>query len=205
MNFTLEGLTVLIFLAPGFLSTVVLNSVIVRAQKDAVSKVFEALSFSLLVFLPVWLFDPTFRIVALASDGNLSVQPWKLLLVLVCAIVAPLLLGFSITKDFHMRKLREYGITNQTARESIWYDVFTDQGTRYVVANLTDGRRVYGWPMYFSNTPTDGMLYLHAPSWINENGDYQSADRHGILLKGDIIQSIEFLPDDFGDELEAER
>ncbi|MEX2015466.1 MAG: DUF6338 family protein [Candidatus Hydrogenedentales bacterium] len=192
MNFTLEGLTVLIFLAPGFLSTVVLNSLIVRAQKDPVSKVFEALAFSLIVFLPVWLITPDFQIVSLTADNELSVEPWRLMAVFALAILAPLVIGISITKDFHMRHLRRLGITNQTARETIWYDVFTDQAKRYVVANLSDGRRICGWPMYFSNSPAEGMLYLYAPSWIDANGNYQDMERHGILLKGDIIESVEF-------------
>ena len=92
-----------------------------------------------------------------------------------------------------MRLLRRLKVTNKTARDTVWLDVFTDQ-KRYLIVNLSDGRRVFGWPMYFSDTPKEGNLYLYDPSWITENGDYIDLDIHGLfLVKADNIDSIEFL------------
>ena len=65
-------------------------------------------------------------------------------------------------------------------------DVFTEQ-KRYVIVNLADGRRVFGWPMYYSNNPEEGCLYLY-DAWINDEGKYIDLRIHGLFLADRIHQ-----------------
>ena len=199
MNISYETLTVFVFLVPGFLSSIILNSVVVRREKDNLSKILEALVFSFLIYSitsmvvgesPVLLQE---SIETDATKYSIHYQPSPLIFAVALAILLPLIFGASVTHDFHMRMLRKLRITTKTARDNVWLDVFTDQ-KRYVIVNLTDGRRLFGWPMYYSNGGEEGkLLYLYNPSWIDEEGKYIDPDMHGIfLVQKEYIQSIEF-------------
>ena len=199
MNITAETLTIFAFLIPGFISSLILNAVVVRKDKDNFSKLIEALVFSFLIYVVVSPFT-THSPVLLDSIriDKAAIYPlqynWRVAVpTVILSILLPLFLGFLITKDLHMKLLRRLRVTNKTARDTVWLDVFTDQ-KRYLIVNLSDGRRVFGWPMYFSNTPEKKNIYLYNPSWITEDGDYIDLDIHGLfLVKADNIDSIEFL------------
>ena len=114
------------------------------------------------------------------------------------AVFFALVVGASITHDFHMRILRWMRLTYRTARDSTWIDIFIDQ-RRYVEVAFTDGRRLFGWPLYYSNHPDEGLLYLYDAAWIDGDGKYVDLDAHGILLtKKDDIESIVFTNLKFG-------
>ena len=88
-------------------------------------------------------------------------------------------------------------LTHRTARDNTWIDIFFDQ-RRYVEVTLTDGRRLFGWPLYYSSHPEEGLLYLQDPAWI-DNGEYVDLNAHGILLTSkDRIESIVFTQLEFG-------
>ena len=94
--------------------------------------------------------------------------------------------------------LRWMRLTHRTARDNTWIDIFVDQ-RRYVEVTFTDGRRLFGWPHYYSNHPEEGLLYLYDPAWIDGNGNYIDLDAHGIqLTKRDGIESIVFTNLEFG-------
>jgi len=200
MNVTFETLAVLAILLPGFLASAILNAVIVRKPLDAFSRLLEALAFSAAIYsVPV--------VVVFVGGTNLGVFQsgissgdypagvgYFALAVLLLTIAIPILAGASITHDVHMRLLRKLKITDKTARETVWFDVFTDISDRYVVVNLRDGRRLLGWPQYYANTPEEGTIYLFDPYWINNNrGQNISLGRHGILISKEMIEMIEFV------------
>ncbi len=98
-----------------------------------------------------------------------------------------------------MKFLRLIGVTRKTARDTVWLDVFTDK-VKNVIINQKDGRRIYGWPEYYSNTPENGMIYLANPAWV-DNGEYIDLDIDGIfLIAKDNIESIEFMNKDINTE-----
>lgn len=198
MEITLEALALLIFLLPGFVSSSLLDHVLVRKPKDNFGKIIEALVFSFIIYvLVVGLVGvPAFEIPANAADvpslATSLINQSFIWLALVVSLVLPLVLGFLSATDIHMRFLRLVRVTNKTARETTWLDVFADQ-KRYVIVNLTGQRRVFGWPMYFSNDRDEGLLYLHDPAWVNEDGTYTALDTHGLfLVEPGSIESIEF-------------
>ena len=198
MNVTLEALNILLLLLPGFLSSIVLNMLVVRKLQDNFAKVVEALVLSFLIYgctagiMELQPFSaPEVRSSTVAAAGT-QVNPRFLIYTLVVSVALPLVLSLLSTNDLHMRALRRLRITGKTARATTWLDVFTDQ-KRYVIVNLSGGRRVFGWPMYYSNDPDEGLLYLFDPAWISEDGSYSALDIHGLfLVEKDSIESIEF-------------
>ena len=204
MRLATETLVLFFLLMPGFVSSAVLNTIVVRQTKGRVGYVIEALVFSFLIYacLAPFFGESPVNVGLTTVDGGATYRPPADPAFLICslglAVVFALIVGASITHDFHMRILRWMRITHRTARDNTWIDIFSDQ-RRYVEVTLTDGRRLFGWPLYYSNRHEEGLLYLYDPAWINDDGKYVDLAAHGILLtKKDGIESIVFTELDFG-------
>jgi hypothetical protein len=201
MEITYEALTIFLLLIPGFLSSAILNAIVVRKRSEGFSAIIEALVFTFLIYVVVALVynrAPVSVTITETSDGKnyaLNLMPGVLALTFALSVSIPLLLGVLVTHDLHMKVLRAIKITHKTARENAWLDVFIDNN-RFVIVNLSDGRRVSGWPMYYSDDPSERMLYLKDPAWVVDKdgkSDYIDMDIDGIfLVKQDLIMSIEF-------------
>ena len=194
MSITSEALAVLLLLMPGFLASVVLNSVVVRQTKDRVGGIIEALVFSFVIYAILTPFgrSPVHLDVTNAGTYRPIVAPELLLDAMVLSVGLALLIGTLITNDSHMKLLRRLKMTASTARINTWLDIFIDQ-RRYVVVTFTDGRRLFGWPEYYSNDTAEGLLYISDPAWIGDDDEYTDLDVHGILLTNkNCIESIVF-------------
>lgn len=198
MDASIEALTIFIFLIPGFVSSLLLNTVIVRKEKDTLSKIIEALVFSLIIYACVTAISgesPVFLNVTENDDKTktyfITFNASFLIPLIAISVLLSMILGLLSTTDVHMKILRKLRITDKTARETVWLDVFTEQ-KRYVIVNLSDGRRVFGWPMYYSNEQEDGFLYLYNAAWV-QGSSYIDLNIHGLfLVKKGNIDSIEF-------------
>lgn len=217
MNLSNESFQIILFLVPGFLSSALLSLLVVRRKPDNLERIFESLIFSLIILLMArlsqygWTYITSIVLPAyghavtgsslpslqLGSDMRslstylLSDSP-PILLTVFFSVLLPIIFSYSITHDVHMRWLRSLNITNKTARESVWFDTFTDLNNRIVIVNFKDGRRVIGWPQYYSNTPDEGVVYLYNHSWIDGHGDFTPGGGHGILVSRDATESLEF-------------
>ena len=194
MNLTTETLVVFLLLMPGFLSSAVLNALVVRRAKDRAGNIIEALVFSFLIYAILAPFGRSPVELEVAGTGiyRPTVAPEFLLYAMTLAVGLALLIGYSITNDSHMKLLRKLRITASTARINTWLDILIDQ-RRYVVVTFTDGRRLFGWPEYYSNDTTEGLLYISDPAWIEDDGNYSDLDVHGILITNkDKMESIMF-------------
>ncbi len=151
-------------------------------SRGHVGHVIEALVFSFLIYAclaPFFGGSPVNVEVTTVEDRTTyrpTADPAFLISAMGLAILFALVVGASITHDFHMRILRWMRITYRTARDSTWIDIFIDQ-RRYVEVAFTDGRRLFGWPLYYSNRPEEGLLYLYDAAWIDGDGKYRCA-RH---------------------------
>jgi len=198
--FSFEALQILVFLIPGFISTKILNGLIVREDDRELGKVTEALIFSLIIYTihaAISLGNP----ISIQHSGeslSFSYNSFSLFVLLGLSIVLPLVFGFCVTTDCHMRLARRFSLTRKTARNSVWHDIFCDKKT-HVIINFADGRRLYGWPEYYSNDPKHQYIYLCRPAWIlfnekTEKSSYVDLDINGILITPEQkIESIEFL------------
>lgn len=138
--------------------------------------VIESLVFSFLIYacLAPFFGGSPVSIEVTPAEGRTTYRPTVDPSFLTCAmglaVLFALAAGASITHDFHMRILRWMRLTHRTARDNTWIDIFIDQ-RRYVEVTLTDGRRLFGWPLYYSNQPEEGLLYLYDPAWIDDDDD----------------------------------
>ena len=193
MSISLDSLSLLVVLLPGFLSSIVLSHLVVRAKPDTPFRVVEALLFSLFyysVMSTIFDLQPSFGSTdagaALVENARFSLAAFPI------AVLLPMALSWLNVKNYHMKLLHKMGVTRRTARGTPWLDVFLDQ-ERYIVCNLSDGRRVFGWPEYYSEAKGEQLLYLRDPAWITNDGEYQDLNAHGLfLVKRDYVDSIVF-------------
>lgn len=202
MNITLETINILFFMIPGLCASFIIDTIIVRKDLTAISRIIEALIFTFLIYVFLS-FITNIELFATLKliDGEISLKFTDdkifLLSLIILTIVLPIIVGKVMFSDWHMRVLRTLKITDKTSRDTTWQDVLIEQ-KRNIVIHLRDERRIYGWPMYYSNLPENGFIYLWNPSWIDMENKYIECNTHGILIKSDDIYFVEFLLDQEG-------
>ena len=198
--YTFEALQILIFLIPGFISSTILNALVVRKKKGTLAKIVESLIFSLFIYTFYSLVVNKSPIALLDVGGltTFSYDGKAFLLLFGFSFIIPLILGFLTVKDYHMKFARFLKLSKRTSRGSVWFDVFYEQET-HIIINFSNGRRIFGWPMYYSDDPDYQYIYLDKPSWVvqdeqTKESKYIELDIEGILITPEQkIESIEFL------------
>ncbi len=179
---------------PGFLASRIVNAIAVRRAKSHLGEVIDALIFSFLIYATLYAVGCGVVVMSESANGSFpQVDSEHVWYALVLAVLFALAYGGSINHDLHMRVLRLMKIAVGTARVNPWIDVFTEQEGG-VVINYTDGRRLTGWPAFFSDDPKEGLIYLRSPAWVDDSGGYVRIEVDGILIvdRGKI-DSITFL------------
>jgi hypothetical protein len=129
MSVTTETLALFVLLLPGFVSSAILNAIVVRKSQSALENIVEALVFSFLIYA---LLSPFFggSPVKLHTEkiGEITVyrpdvDPVELLSAVGLSVILALLAGGSITNDLHMAVLRKLRFTARTARDNTWLDI----------------------------------------------------------------------------------
>ena len=202
MSLSIETLNVLLLFFPGLLASVVLKVVLKRPDVDATQRLIEAILFTIVITVTVAALSdaPLFARAITLADGTLGVAPgtWgAFALTTALAVLLPLPVAAVLSRDGHMKLARRLGVTLQTSRQSIWEEVFIEEGERFIVAHLTDGRRLQGFPMYWSPDPADGFVFLDRPAWIVWNeaearDEIVETGQYGTLLHRSDTQFIEF-------------
>lgn len=192
--YTFQALEILIFLIPGFISATVLNALIVRKEKKELGKIIEALIFSMLIYTIYSFVSGRSPITLNQIEESItySYNSESFLWLGLLSIGIPAALGLFVTNDWHMKAARKLRISRRTARSSVWFDVFCDI-RKHIIINFENGRRLYGWPMYYSNEPENQYIFLFKPAWIQEE-EFIDLPVEGILVTPEQkIESIEFL------------
>ncbi len=194
---TFEAFQITLFLIPGFLSSIILNALIVQKEKNKFNLIIEALIFSLFIYLPLAILNQSNPLI-IDSQFKISYNAVSMIFLVIFSLIYPMVLSFLINNDELLKFARKIHITKRTSRESVWYDVFYDHNN-LIVVNFLDGRRLCGYPLHYSDNPEHPYLYLKKPAWIttNENKElkYLGIDQDdGILITPEQkITYIEFL------------
>ena len=108
-------------------------------------------------------------------------------------------------RDYPHILLRKFGITAQTARKCNWADGFDLDGYEYIILNLKDGRRLYGWPFAWPDTHADDHFLLKDYAWLPDQGEENeknpdlskiaSAKRAMIMVASEAVDTVELLFD----------
>jgi len=193
--YTFQAMQILIFLIPGFLADSVYNGLVVRSQPKEFKLIIEALIFSVLIYTPFYCLYERLPIL-FSKEKDLIIYSFNassLSILLLFSVLVPIIFSYIVNNDIHMKILRFLKISPKTAAETVWLDVFYNY-KNFIIINFEDGRRIYGWPMYYSKTPQNPFIFLYKPEWINNKNEFIELNIEGILITPEMkIQSIEFL------------
>lgn len=198
MKVTFETLNLLLLLFPGLLSSRIMQVFRRRQSHDHVDMLFDVLIFSFLTFIivdAIYSWQPIISVIKNKDDSLTYVASSDyiaIVLTIITSVVLPLIVGAIVHHDLHMRSLRKMRLTNRTSRETAWDDVFTSLD-RFVTVHFKNGKRLAGWPMYYSNTPDEGYLYIYDAAWISDQNDYLETCSHGVLVNKEEVEFIEFM------------
>lgn len=189
-----EVFPVLLFFFPGFVSVAVVELLVVRKEKDAYSRTIEAFLFTvlnLLMFLVARAALEQFSRVRLAHDDVLTIG--NVFLVSFCSVCIGLACAYELTNEVVLAKLRQWNFSRKTAKASTWLETFV-HAPKFVVIHLDDGRRIYGWPRFYSDNAEDRTVFLEEATWLDEENRIVNEEPISILLdKNSGIKFIEFL------------
>lgn len=201
-SLTFQGLQIFLILLPGFLTSWIVLALTVRPPQTELDKIIEALFYSFVTyFLSILILGIQPIVVTVTQTGGSQVQLgidvtafrqfvfWTFLI----ALTLGLGISFLNTNDIPTRFLRRARITRRSSRATVWSDVFHDI-TTFVLIEFTDGRRLRGWPRYFSDTPEEGSIFLEHAAWILDDGTPVEIEGPGILITKNLpVQTISFL------------
>jgi hypothetical protein len=191
-------LPILVFLLPGFVSTGIVGMLVIRKPKETFDKIVEAFILTTVnLVLFVVLQSVLRRIPHLKFDTHDFFTPSNLLLMTFCSVAIGVGWAAEATNDWLFTRLRKWGITKKTTHVSTWNETFHGE-KKYVVVHLTDSRRMYGFPTYYSDDPAERAIYLTDASWLLEGNKLHNNPTINIFLdKESGIELIEFLDDDY--------
>lgn len=165
-----DTLQVLVILLPGFVTARIVQTLTVRSRQTEFDKVIEAFLYSFIVYV---IFAVLFPQLVLTDRKGIVVLA-------LIAIILGLLVSALITNDLPTRFLRWVKVTTKSTRSSVWSDVFHDI-TQYALVEFKDGRRLIGWPRYFSDTPEEASVFLENAAWVLDDGSSVQIEGPGIL------------------------
>lgn len=200
MDFSSDLLELLRQLLPGFLTAWVFHALTAYPKQSQLERVIQALIFTLLVKV----LSDLFKEITIYIGGFYKFFEWSAGKELATSIIIAFLLGLVLSyytnnSKFHglLQKLK---ITNQSSFNSEWEDIFNSV-TSFVILDLKDGRRIFGWPSVWPSDPSKGHIVLQNPEWISEEGEYiPMSSAQYIVIKAEEIEFVEFLKEGNSDE-----
>lgn len=187
---------ILLFLLPGFVSVGILEILCVRQSKDIFGRIVEALIFTMLNLACFLVIRSLLEIIPRVQfDHAQFVTAGNVALMAMCAFAIGIVFAAEINHEWLLGFLNNrLHLTRKTAKPSTWNETWT-HARKYVVVHLDDGRRIYGWPTFYSDSPEERALFLEDASWLNDNNNLINEDAPiSILLdKHSGIKLVEFL------------
>jgi len=171
----LETLYILLILLPGFVTLIIERGIAFQEESSSLMIIIKSLIYSFIIYVLISIFSNPIEIIREEVNDKfiykIDDNSW---VYLTASVILGLLIGLLKTKDWLMCLLRKVGLTKRTARGSLWLDVFHEKYSHskdfkerreivgaYLVIEMKDGRRVYGWPEYFSDDFNEGpVLFL---------------------------------------------
>lgn len=191
MEFSQDTIAILEYVLPGFITAWVLYNFTSHVRPSQFERVIQAFIFNFFIQ----------AIDRIGTHLEVSIFLYGVPEIARTALIA-CLLGFTLvicvnTDVFH-GLCRFLGITKETSYPSVWYGNFSRCVT-YVVLNLKDGRRLYGWPTEWPSKPDGGHFAIQQASWLvkQEGSDapkvieLDTLDR--VLISVQDVEFIEFL------------
>lgn len=87
--------------------------------------------------------------------------------------------------------LRRLEITRQNSFSCEWCGAFSSR-RGFVILNLIDGKRLFGWPTAWPSEPEKGQFVLEFPSWIDSEGKLLPSRAGVVVIDVSKVQLVEF-------------
>ncbi len=187
-------------LFPGFLTMAIKNGLLATKDKTGVDKIVEAIAFSLVDYGVYVLISSSLGLslikVQIQKEAvqliDFNIQ--NIILILAIAILIGVLVATLLERGWLYKILRKLKITYLTGRITVWNDVFSSYRKIWVLVHLKDGRKIIGWPRYYSGGSTRRELFLADAAWVPDDGKLVDVEGEGILItEGCGIDLIEVL------------
>jgi hypothetical protein len=189
-----DTVTLFGYLLPGFLAAWILYGLTSNPKPSQFERVVQALILTFLVHAALPIVE--YLLIA-CGKVVVTVRPWDEYAIqstkLCVAIFLGVVLAYYTNTDSIHSWLRDRGFTTRTSYPSEWFGVFSQQ-VSYVVLQLQDGRRLYGWPKEWPADSLTGHFYVMQPSWIKDDGKtLDLPTTNGILISAKDVKWVEFI------------
>jgi hypothetical protein len=110
----------------------------------------------------------------------------------ITAVVVGLAFAGCANNDVFHTLARRMRLTKETSYPSQWFSALTKNVT-YVVLQLTDERRLYGWPTEWPSDPREGQFVLQQASWLTKDGEVPISGVASVMLDVRDVKWVEFM------------
>jgi hypothetical protein len=199
-----EIFNILKYLLPGFVSAWIFHAFTSYPKPPQFERIIQALIFTLFIQCGVYIIK-----ICLIYMGKIySIGIWNTTVQLGWSVVTAIILGvifsYLANNDRFHKKMRDWSLTSESSFHSEWFGTFKSNPW-YVVLNLKDGKRIYGYPIEWSSDPSKGHVVLTNPEWIDKDeGKYIKITNVDLIMFSiNDIQWVEFCkktPDEVNDD-----
>lgn len=187
-----EVVALLTYLLPGFLVAWIFFALTTHQKPNQLERVIQALIFTLIVRALVIVEKHAL----LAAGTWVNLGAWNEDSELIASVFSAVILGFLVawltnTDKVH-ELLRRFKISQRSASPNEWCTVFGPR-EQFVVIELKDERRLYGWPKVWPSDPEKGHLFLTFASWLHGEKPVDLNEAEGVLISVKDVAHIEFV------------
>jgi hypothetical protein len=188
-----EAFALLQLLLPGFIAAWVFYAFTSYRKPKEFERIIQALIFTLLVKAALIVVRASLFLIG----KRLRIGDWnsdiELLWSISLAFLVGILFSYLANTDHFHRLIRYVGISRETSYPSEWFGAFLKNVT-YVVLQLKDERRIYGWPIDWPSLPKTGYFTLREASWLDkDNNEIPINGVSHVLIDSANVQWVEFM------------
>lgn len=181
------------YLAPGFLVAWVYFGLTSHVKPSQFERVVQALVFTVavqaIVAIEQWAAGVVGAQVAVLGE-------WTATSSLVASLVTALLLGVGVSAiantDGVHSLARRLKLSTRSGHPGEWFGAFYDC-RRYVVLQLRDGTRIYGWPTRWPSESNTGHFFMTDVVRVVGGETQILPELDGILIAANDVSSVEFV------------
>lgn len=162
-----EVVALLQYLVPGFVAMIVYRGLIAAPHPDAFRSTIEALVFTAIIhFFVVIERWSALDIGRAYSFGEWTSAGQDIAGFLTAIFVGLLAVRITSFDALIFERLRRWRLTAQASYPNEWFGAFRREEKKWVVLQLIDGRRLYGWPAEWPSSPDTGHLRMQFARWL---------------------------------------
>lgn len=184
------------YLAPGFLVAWVYFGMTSHTKPSQFERLVQALIYTVVIQALVHLE----KVTALFLGNWRAIGPWTnqsdVFASLITALAAGMVVAAASNRDLLYIVLRRLRLTTRTAHPCEWFGIFSDY-PRFVVLQLKDDTRVYGWPAVWPSDADKGHFFITQAMRTVDGIDQDLPHLEGLLVNVADVAYVEFsaLPD----------